>query len=212
MITPNGRFTVNQKLCLSMTDFHPESWNPMWSVGTILTGLMSFMSDTQPTSGSINSSTADKKKFAAESLAFNLKSPAFRKLFPDWVEIYNQREQHAEEVKRPSRSSSFSTTLQHCCRGSFALFFVLNYSELASQDISAIHLTFYQPYHSASSTSLPLMQQLTGFPLGLFLLILLHFYQILRGTSLYVQNIHMHTHVVRFKHPNSYHTSTMVLG
>lgn len=30
MVTPNGRFAVNTKLCLSMTDFHPESWNPMW--------------------------------------------------------------------------------------------------------------------------------------------------------------------------------------
>lgn len=25
-----------------MTDFHPESWNPAWSVDTILTGLLSF--------------------------------------------------------------------------------------------------------------------------------------------------------------------------
>ena len=23
-----------------MTDFHPESWNPLWSIGTILTGLV----------------------------------------------------------------------------------------------------------------------------------------------------------------------------
>lgn len=34
-----------------MTDFHPESWNPLWSVATILTGLLSFMSDTQHTTG-----------------------------------------------------------------------------------------------------------------------------------------------------------------
>ena len=33
LFTPNGRFAVNTKLCLSMTDYHPESWNPMWSVG-----------------------------------------------------------------------------------------------------------------------------------------------------------------------------------
>ena len=26
LFTPNGRFAVNTKLCLSMTDFHPESW------------------------------------------------------------------------------------------------------------------------------------------------------------------------------------------
>jgi len=26
MITPNGRFATNTKLCLSMTDYHPETW------------------------------------------------------------------------------------------------------------------------------------------------------------------------------------------
>lgn len=29
MLTPNGRFAPNTNLCLSMTDYHPESWNPM---------------------------------------------------------------------------------------------------------------------------------------------------------------------------------------
>lgn len=43
MCTPNGRFKTNQRLCLSMSDFHPETWNPMWSVSSILTGLYSFM-------------------------------------------------------------------------------------------------------------------------------------------------------------------------
>ena len=43
MMTPNGRFKTNQRLCVSMSDFHPETWNPMWSVSSILTGLYSFM-------------------------------------------------------------------------------------------------------------------------------------------------------------------------
>lgn len=43
MITPNGRFRTNRKLCLSISDFHPDTWNPAWSVSTILTGLLSFM-------------------------------------------------------------------------------------------------------------------------------------------------------------------------
>ena len=31
MITKSGRFQINTRLCLSMSDFHPETWNPMWS-------------------------------------------------------------------------------------------------------------------------------------------------------------------------------------
>jgi ubiquitin-conjugating enzyme E2 J2 len=30
LYTPNGRFSTGVKLCLSMTDYHPESWNPLW--------------------------------------------------------------------------------------------------------------------------------------------------------------------------------------
>ena len=43
MMTPNGRFQTNTRLCLSISDFHPDLWNPAWSVATILTGLLSFM-------------------------------------------------------------------------------------------------------------------------------------------------------------------------
>lgn len=43
MSTPNGRFCVNARLCLSISDYHPETWNPAWNVSTILTGLLSFM-------------------------------------------------------------------------------------------------------------------------------------------------------------------------
>lgn len=37
------RFKTHMRLCLSMSDFHPDTWNPAWSVSTILTGLLSFM-------------------------------------------------------------------------------------------------------------------------------------------------------------------------
>lgn len=67
------------------TDFHPESWNPMWSVGTILTGLLSFMYDNANSTGVVTSTPAEKSALAAQSLAFNVRSPTFRKLFPGWM-------------------------------------------------------------------------------------------------------------------------------
>lgn len=96
MCTPNGRFAPNTKLCLSMTDFHPESWNPMWACSSILQGLASFMYENGTTTGSISSSRAEKQRRAAESLDYNLKNPTFRKLFPDWVEEAERRKQLAE--------------------------------------------------------------------------------------------------------------------
>lgn len=71
MITPSGRFQTNTRLCLSMSDYHPKTWNPAWNVSTILTGLLSFMVSNEPTVGSINTTDAQKKQYAAASHRWN---------------------------------------------------------------------------------------------------------------------------------------------
>eukprot|EP00042_Codosiga_hollandica_P022757 m.86377 g.86377 ORF g.86377 m.86377 type:complete len:104 (+) comp50917_c0_seq23:213-524(+) len=83
MTTPNGRFQVNTRLCLSISDFHPESWNPAWTVESILKGLLSFMLDETPTAGSIMTSVPEREAFARHSAAFNVKDATFRELFPE---------------------------------------------------------------------------------------------------------------------------------
>ena len=45
MLTPNGKFQTNVRLCLTMSDYHPESWSPLWTTSTVLIGLLSFMID-----------------------------------------------------------------------------------------------------------------------------------------------------------------------
>jgi ubiquitin-conjugating enzyme E2 J2 len=106
MCTPNGRFQPNRRLCLSMSDFHPESWNPMWSVSTILTGLYSFMIETAPTLGSIESTLREKQKLARSSLEYNVRDPTFAKLFPEYVELYQERLAAAAAAKRAHDESS----------------------------------------------------------------------------------------------------------
>ncbi|KAM3718940.1 Ubiquitin-conjugating enzyme E2 [Dirofilaria immitis] len=83
MLTPSGRFQTNTRLCLSISDFHPDTWNPAWTVSTIITGLLSFMNDTAPTLGSIASSDAEKRILARKSREFNLKDRIFCDLFSD---------------------------------------------------------------------------------------------------------------------------------
>ena len=79
MLTPSGRFQCGKKICMSMTDFHPESWNPMWSVATIIQGIQSFMASDELTTGGLNESETDRKKFASASAEYNQKN--FPRLF-----------------------------------------------------------------------------------------------------------------------------------
>ena len=91
MYTPSGRFTPNMRLCLSMSDYHVETWNPIWSVSSILLGLQSFMADNQVTAGSIETTAAEKVALAAASLRWNCEnSKDFRKLFPELVGLHEQ--------------------------------------------------------------------------------------------------------------------------
>ena len=102
MITPSGRFKCNQRLCLSISDFHPDTWNPAWSVTTILTGLLSFMVEDTPTLGSIETPLYTKRTYANTSLTFNLRDDIFCELFPDIVKEIKEKIPHLSNKESES--------------------------------------------------------------------------------------------------------------
>uniref|UniRef100_A0A182QFU5 Ubiquitin-conjugating enzyme E2 J2 n=1 Tax=Anopheles farauti TaxID=69004 RepID=A0A182QFU5_9DIPT len=106
MTTPNGRFKTNKRLCLSISDFHPDTWNPAWSVATILTGLLSFMLETTPTMGSCETTTHEKRRYAQQSLEFNMKNEVFQELFPEVCEEISERLQKIEEQRKQAAASA----------------------------------------------------------------------------------------------------------
>ena len=61
MLSETGRFKVNQSICLSISEHHPESWSPMWSCSSIILGLISFMVTEDSTYGSIRTSVEHKR-------------------------------------------------------------------------------------------------------------------------------------------------------
>lgn len=111
MVTPNGRFKTNKRLCLSISDFHPDTWNPAWSVATILTGLLSFMLETTPTLGSCESTTFEKRKYARQSLEFNMKNEVFCELFPEICEEIKERLAKIEEHRKQNAANNNSSNV-----------------------------------------------------------------------------------------------------
>ncbi|CAG8566345.1 4660_t:CDS:2, partial [Acaulospora morrowiae] len=112
MTTPSGRFQPDTRLCLSMSDFHPSTWNPSWSVATILTGLLSFMTSNEATTGSIKTTDSDKRIYAARSHQFNLNDPKF-KAFGFISEIFTELctpEAVPVEILYPINKPSSSST------------------------------------------------------------------------------------------------------
>eukprot|EP00428_Durinskia_dybowskii_P019591 CAMPEP_0170215286 /NCGR_PEP_ID=MMETSP0116_2-20130129/7278_1 /TAXON_ID=400756 /ORGANISM="Durinskia baltica, Strain CSIRO CS-38" /LENGTH=214 /DNA_ID=CAMNT_0010465859 /DNA_START=124 /DNA_END=766 /DNA_ORIENTATION=+ len=83
----------------------------LWSVSTILTGLYSFMIETAPTLGSIDTTTSQKQKFARQSLEFNVRDPTFCKLFPEYAELYRKRLDERQAALGLSGTEPLSTGL-----------------------------------------------------------------------------------------------------
>ena len=68
MITPNGRFKEKTRICMSMSDYHPESWNPTWNVHSIVIALISFMLSDEAATGCVLTSDYEKRRLASLSL------------------------------------------------------------------------------------------------------------------------------------------------
>ncbi|CAH1454472.1 unnamed protein product [Lactuca virosa] len=79
LLTPNGRFETQTKICLSISNHHPEHWQPSWSVRTALTALIAFM----PTSPNGALGSLDYKKEERRLLARKSRESAPKYGTPD---------------------------------------------------------------------------------------------------------------------------------
>ncbi|KAK9237571.1 ubiquitin-conjugating enzyme/RWD-like protein [Lipomyces kononenkoae] len=104
MITPSGRFQTNTRLCLSISDYHPKTWNPAWSVSTILTGLLSFMTSDELTTGALRSTNEEKIKLAELSHEWNLRQN--RKFVEEFPAEASANEKYIVERRRKIRSAA----------------------------------------------------------------------------------------------------------
>lgn len=116
MVTPSGRFQTNVKICLSISDFHPETWNPLLSATKVLVGVLSFMLENESTTGAVEASDDERRRLAALSCEWNKQSAEFMSIFPDFDEI---RENEAKRRAEVSAKRASVKCEQYVARGDF---------------------------------------------------------------------------------------------
>jgi len=80
-LTPNGRFEVGKKICLSVTGYHQETWQPSWSIRTVLLAIIGFMpSPGQGTIGSLDYSPEERRALATRSRDWESPVPGLGRL------------------------------------------------------------------------------------------------------------------------------------
>ncbi|KAF9363766.1 hypothetical protein BGX34_003373 [Mortierella sp. NVP85] len=67
-LTPNGRFELNKKVCLSITGYHPEYWQPAWGIRTVLVAVRGFLpTQSKGAIGGLDTSVEARKALAIRS-------------------------------------------------------------------------------------------------------------------------------------------------
>ncbi|KAG0354864.1 hypothetical protein BGZ54_001445 [Gamsiella multidivaricata] len=67
-LTPNGRFELHKKVCLSITGYHPEYWQPAWGIRTVLVAVMGFLpTQSKGAIGGLDTSVEARKALAIKS-------------------------------------------------------------------------------------------------------------------------------------------------
>jgi len=121
-LTPNGRFEVGKKICLTISSHHAETWSASWSVRTVILAIIGFF----PTRGdgaiaSLDWSKQEREKLSKASLgwkcekcgSYNLTAlPPEDKLIEEpeennipSIRLKNKEEQEKDEAEKKDKKS-----------------------------------------------------------------------------------------------------------
>jgi len=109
VLTPNGRFEVGKKICLSISGFHPETWQPSWSIRTALLAIIGFMpTPGQGTIGSLDYTQEERRVLARRSIDWCCPQcgVASKLLLPPSKE---KNEEEKEEMEKIVQSVAFKS-------------------------------------------------------------------------------------------------------
>jgi ubiquitin-protein ligase len=67
MLTPSGRFVPGEDICLSASNYHPETWTPRWTILSLIDALRLHMLTTPNEIGGIDSTREKRMELAVQS-------------------------------------------------------------------------------------------------------------------------------------------------
>ncbi|KAI9486657.1 MAG: ubiquitin-conjugating enzyme/RWD-like protein [Benjaminiella poitrasii] len=120
-LTANGRFQLHTKICLSITGFHPEFWQPAWGIRTVLLAIIGFFpTESRGAIGGLDYPKEERQRLAKKSIGWvcpvcGVNTKDALSDTPPQVETH-QKEELPEfvitykESKEKSSSSSENTT------------------------------------------------------------------------------------------------------
>ncbi|KAL0487354.1 ubiquitin-conjugating enzyme E2 [Acrasis kona] len=110
LLTPNGRFQTNEKICLSITSHHQETWTPAWEIRNILIALIGFMPTEAKGIGALEYPAEMRKKMAKQSQSWHCDVCKYHNstALPDEIDV--KKENEAKDEAQPPAAEPESST------------------------------------------------------------------------------------------------------
>ncbi|XP_038078208.1 ubiquitin-conjugating enzyme E2 J1-like [Patiria miniata] len=108
LLTPTGRFEVGTKICLSISGHHPETWQPSWSIRTVMLAIIGFMpTKGEGAIGSLDYTPEERKILAKKSQEWTCPSckKANKTILPKETSSEKSKEMQREAAKLASQIS-----------------------------------------------------------------------------------------------------------
>mmetsp|Transcript_27375 Transcript_27375/g.45571 ORF Transcript_27375/g.45571 Transcript_27375/m.45571 type:complete len:355 (+) Transcript_27375:204-1268(+) len=72
VLTPSGRFIPGHDICLSASNYHPESWTPQWTVLSLIEALRLHMVTQANEIGGASATPTERRKYARASRLWSM--------------------------------------------------------------------------------------------------------------------------------------------
>jgi ubiquitin-protein ligase len=113
VLTPSGRFIPGHDICLSASNFHPESWTPRWTVLSLVDALRLHMLTQANEIGGMNATPQERRAMAKASRKWTLGRVRHETMVDDGVFPLEDGEDSIKIEESTSFVSAVAAAVRH---------------------------------------------------------------------------------------------------